>query len=497
MPSNGPPAPVLTPAGAPAQAAARGGGDTRRFWAWAVPGLLLLAVLTRLPSFTDVLWNPDEGFLATEARQLAHGGVLYDTVVDRKPPLLPWLYRGAFAVFGDDSLRPLKAAAVLATAATALLLASLARRRWGDRAGWTAGTLSVLLSVGLSPEDTQAATFEVFMLPWTAAAMWCADRRRWACAGLAVALAALTKQTGGAVLLPVLFLLWRRPGPWGRSLGGLLAAFAAPVVAVALALGPGRFLFWTVSGSGSYVSVAGAELVAAERALGQTAVLAAAAAPVLAALAWAARRRRPLEAADVWVWLAASGLAVCVGFQFFGHYFLQLTPPLALLGAAALRHARLRGAVATVAASAVIAAAFVTWGLLVPRPELAHAQRVAAAVRARTAPTDRVLMWGMHPEDYWLADRRPAARYLTAGFLTNFSGGRHGIRTGERYAVPGSWPRFLHDLRTHPPTVVVDDSRGAPYAVAHTPTLRAYLTAHYTRTARVDGAVLYVRTGTS
>ncbi len=494
MPLNGlsPPVPALVSARAPERADAWSAGGARRFWAPAVPVLLLLAVLTRLPSFTDVLWNPDEGFLATEARQLAHGGVLYDTVVDRKPPLLPWLYRAAFAVFGDDSLWPLKAAAVLATAGTALCVAAIARRRWGDRAGWTAGVSSVLLSVGLTPEDTQAATFEVFMLPWTAAAVWAADRRRWAWAGLAVALAALTKQTGGAVLLPVLFLLWRQRAGW-RACGALLGAFAAPVAAVAVAVGAGRFWFWTVSGSASYVSMAGAELVAIHRALGQTAVLAAAAAPVLAALGRAARRHRPVAAADVWGWLAASVLAVCVGCQFFGHYFLQLTPPLALLGAAALRHLRVRASVAVVAASALVAAGFVTWGLLAPRPEVAHAQRVAAAVRARTAPADRVLVWGMHPEDYWLADRRPATRYLTAGFLTNFSGGRHGIHTGEQYAVPGSWPRFLHDLATHPPAVVVDDSRGAPYAVSRTPTLRDYLAVHYTRTATIDGAVLYVR----
>jgi 4-amino-4-deoxy-L-arabinose transferase-like glycosyltransferase len=492
MPPHGSSAPALAAPRAPARAHTRGGGEAPRSWAWAAPVLLLLAALTRLPSFTAVLWNPDEGFLAIEARQLAHGGVLYETVVDRKPPLLPWLYRGAFAVFGDDSLWPLKAAAVLATAGTALCVAVLARRRWGDRAGWTAGVLCVLLSVGLHPEDTQAATFEVFMLPWTAAAVWAADRRRWAWAGLFVALAALTKQTGGAVLVPVLFLLWRQQAD-RRALGVLLGAFALPVAAVAVAVGVGRFWFWTVSGSASYVSVAGAELLAAQRALGQTALLAGAAAPVLAALGWAARRRRPLAAAEVWVWLGASGLAVCVGFQFFGHYFLQLTPPLAVLGAAALRHVSRRGAVASVVATAVLASGFVAWGLLAPRAQLAHTQRVAAAVRARTAPGNQVLIWGMHPEEYLLANRRPATRYLTAGFLTNFSGGRHGVRTGEQYAVPGSWPRFLHDLTAHPPAVVVDDARGAPYAADRTPTLHAYLTAHYTRATTIDGAILYVR----
>ncbi|MGX9229271.1 ArnT family glycosyltransferase [Streptomyces albus] len=213
--------------------------------------LAALSVLTRLPSFFRTPWNPDEGFLATQARQLAHGGVLYDTVVDRKPPLVPWLYRGAFAVFGDDSLWPLRVAAVLAVLAGAVLAASIAARRWGERAAWTAGICYVFLTVGLSPEDTQAATFEVFMLPWTVAAIWCAERSRWLCAGLAVAGAVLSKQTGGAVLLPVFALLWQTRAGWGAALR-VAAGAALPVVSTALAYQPGRFLYWIATGSGSY-----------------------------------------------------------------------------------------------------------------------------------------------------------------------------------------------------------------------------------------------------
>ncbi|EST37290.1 hypothetical protein N566_13825, partial [Streptomycetaceae bacterium MP113-05] len=268
--------------------------------------LTVLTALTRLPSLTTTLWNPDEGFLATQARQLAAGGELYATVVDRKPPLLPWLYQAAFAVFGDESLWPLKAAAVMATVATAVLLASIARRRWGDRAGWTAGVVSVLLSVGLSPEDTQAATFEVFMLPWTAAAVWCADRRRWACAGLAVAGALLTKQTGGAVLLPVLYLLLReRAG--GRACLRLLTATVLPLAATALFVGPYHFAYWTFAGSGEYASVAGAEVLAGVRAMGSTVLLAVAAAPLLGALSRAARDRALSGTADLWAWLGGAG----------------------------------------------------------------------------------------------------------------------------------------------------------------------------------------------
>ncbi|MFE4667161.1 glycosyltransferase family 39 protein [Streptomyces sp. NPDC056734] len=640
----------------PAESTARAG-----YWTRLLPLLTVLACVTRVPSFRHPLWSPDEGYLAVQARMLAHGGTLYETVVDRKPPLVPLLYQAAFALDGSDSLTVVRVLAVLAQLLTAVLLASLARRRWGDRAGGTAGVLYLLVSIGVNPEDAQAAGFEVFMLPCTAAALWCADRRRWTAAGLAVAAAFLVKQTGGAVLLPVLWLWYRgtgterrgvvgraggaegrgvvgraggadgrrvagraggaegrrvagsaggadgwrsggpavgvgrwrllgfaagvdrwrlagfaagadrrrlaglaggaerrrsvglaggaegrrlggsavgagrrgplgfaaragRRGPLGgvagadrwpllgvaagaerrrlagcaagadrRSLLGLVAGAVLPVLAAALLTDPAGFLFWTVTGSGAYASLTGSELHVLLRGLGNAAILAAACAGLLPLLA-RKTARTPRPGAELWLWLAASGAAVCAGFHFFGHYYLQLLPPLALLATAALQHAPRERTTRTLLVSACCCVLFLTWGLLAPRPELAHAQRLADATARRTDPGEKVLIWGMHPETYWLADRAPASRYLTAGLLTNYSGGRDGPQVGERYAVPGTLPVFRAELAAHAPALVVDDSRGLPYTPDRIPTLRRLLTARYEEVERVDGAVLYART---
>lgn len=461
------------------------------YWARLVPALAVLAVLTRVPSFARPLWNPDEGYLAVQARILAHGGQLYETVVDRKPPLLPWLYQAAFALGGSGSLTTVRILAILAQFLTAVTLASLARRRWGDTAGRTAGALYLLVSVGLNPEDAQAATFEVFILPFTAAAMWCADRSRWGAAGTAVAGALLTKQTGGAVLLPVLWLAYRAAVPRGALLR-LAAGVALPVLGAALATDPAGFVFWTVTGSGAYASFTGSELHVLSRALTNTAILAVACAGLIAPVVRARRTARAVPA-DLWLWLASSALAVTVGFHFFGHYYLQLLPPLALLATAALRVLPPRRLTRAAVTAGCCCALFLAWGLLAPRPELTHAQRLAAAVDHRTALTDRVLVWGIHPETYWLSARTPASRYLTAGLLTNYSGGRDGPRIGEKYAVQGAWPVFRTEMAAHAPALVVDDSRGKPYAPERVPALRRLLATRYEQVGEVDGAVLYAR----
>jgi hypothetical protein len=447
-------------------------------------------VLTHLPSFLRPYWNPDEGYLATEARMLAVGGTLYVDVVDRKPPLLPWLYQGCFWLFGSDSLWPLCVLAVCAHLATALLLASVARRRWGGRAGLVAGVLSLLLSIGLSPEDTQAASFEVFMLPATAAAFWCADRRSWGCAGLTTAFAAMVKQTGGAVLLPALWMLHRSGDRRLQGLARLLGGLLLPIAALTVLTGPRSFFFWVVSGSGDYAALDGAWLTALGRAAGNAALLGAAALVLVTALARAPRASFR-EDADLWVWFGASALGVATGLHFFGHYYLQLVPPLALLGTHALVRAGPRWTRAGVAWTALASAVFLVLGLVWSTQPMTRTQSVAAAIDARTTPGQSVLVWGMHPEIYWLADRAPASRYLTAGLLTNFAGGRGGRSVGVDRGMAGAWRTFEQEMRDRPPQLIVDDSQGAPYGPAHIAPLGSLIDQRYQWVAEVGGAVFY------
>ncbi|MGK4580673.1 ArnT family glycosyltransferase [Kitasatospora sp. HPMI-4] len=478
------------------------------YWTRVVPVLALLAVVTHIPSFIRPVWSPDEGYLATQARMLAGGGVLYDTVVDRKPPLLPWLYEACFAVFGSLSLWPLRVLAIVAHLGTAILLASLARGRWGNRPGAFAGALYLLVSIGLSPEDTQAATFEVFMLPAMVAAFRYAERRRWLAAGIAVALCSLTKQTGGAVLLPVLWMLWQdarhRSVAWKPALAKVGFGFALPIALVAVILTkPKGFLFWVVTGSGDYASLDGAWLQMLGRAFGNAGILLAATLGFLAPVGrrlWLKYRGRPARTpggeehgstGDLWIWLLSSVVAVCTGFHFYGHYYLQLMPPLVLLGVGAVSTARIRWRPVLVYTTV---AATVFWGLALfwPGQKMTHTTEVATTIAKQTTPTDTVLVWGMHPELYWLSDRKPVTRYLTAGFLTNYSGGKDNAQhVGEQYSVADAWQTFDQELSKGLPEVVVDDSGRAPYQPVLVPRIESLLDSRYEVVAVNADTVIY------
>jgi len=223
-------------------------------------------------------------------------------------------------------------------------------------------------------------------------------------------------------------------------------------------------------------------------------VLANLAVVTLAVASW----RRFRANLDLWIWTGAGIIAVAGGFRFFGHYYLQLVPPLALLATGPIVHASRR----TLAVVAVVVA--VPIAFFVQKAITSHLSRTEVVARdlgayvRRTVPDNQpILVWGHLPEVYWQSGRRPATRFATTGFLTGQSGGRPPSLTGMQYAAPGAWSDFEADLRSHPPALVLDlapaNVRNSRYENRDRfPRFYRYLDRHYRPVAHVDGVVAYV-----
>jgi 4-amino-4-deoxy-L-arabinose transferase-like glycosyltransferase len=464
--------------------------------------LLALTVVLRLPAFFVPVFNSDETFLATQAHVIEEGGRLYEQAADRKPPLVPYVYAATFAFFGTTALWSVRVVAMLAVALTALLLAVEAYRRWGRRAAWIAGVLFVLAMVAFAPQDGQAANFEVFMLPSMTAAVLLARRGRGAAAGVAVAFATLAKQTGAATLLPVIYLLARTRGR--RGVGAVVAGFCVPIAVVALLVGPGDLLYWGVLGNGSYLGVHALSTSVFFTFLAMTSSWAACNLPLIWRLPWAWHdRRQPARDGatntDLWLWLISAVISVAVGLRFFGHYFIQLAPPLALLAAGALTTASRRAVAATLVFATLFASAYSAAGYFLhpfgPEPSY---QSVSRYLATTAHPNDPIFVWGSIPEIYWASGKLPATKFLTTSFLTGAYPGRPQDQPTIDATTKQAWSDFYKDLSRNPPRYFVDtstaDVRGAEhYPIWRFPRLAKIVTDHYRYVVTIDGYDIYER----
>lgn len=464
--------------------------------------LFATAVVLRIPALSNRVFNSDEAYVATQAQALLHGARLYTDTVDRKPPALPYLYAAVFESTGSESLGPVHLLAAAALALTALLLAIEARARFAWRhAALTTGLLALAAVTALRPLDAQAAGFEVFALPTMTGAMLLAIRGRTGWSGLTLAVAALTLQAAAVVLMPLSWLAWRAGRR--RGVATLAATFTLPIAGAALLFGWGPFVRWVFTSNGSYLDWHGGVGYLVRLAAAQTGwfLTGSAALVALAAFAWPRRH----DDVELWLWLAAAVVPVVAGLRFFGHYYLELVPPLVLLATRGLTSSWLstRGWVTVAVAGVTIASTAAFLGLAFVdgnTRDTRIALDVGRFLATHTTSGQRVLVWGQAPEAYWSSGRRPATRFATTGFLTGSTGGRPPAQVGPRFAVPGAWTDFLTDLRRHPPVLIADMSTADQRHAAQYPPRRyaqfaSFLTrGHWRRVATVDGVAILGRT---
>jgi hypothetical protein len=212
------------------------------------------------------------------------------------------------------------------------------------------------------------------------------------------------------------------------------------------------------------------------------------------------RQRRIPADLDLWLW-AGSGLAAwAAGLRFFGHYWLQVVPPLVLLAVPVV--ARWQGRVRVAAIAAVVIPTFAAWTLLfVPgsfhdRPDPAA---LAEYVRANTTSKDRVFVWGSYPEVLVAADRLPAGALVHTDFVVGRSGGRGDPATTLSSAVPGAVDIMLDSLHRDPPQLILDTSTTtrlgySKYPTSLVPALQRFIDGQYERVTSINGVDVYRRT---
>lgn len=488
----------------------------------AVLALALLTVVTRLPALVHPKAIDDEAIYSVVANEILDGGRPYADAVERKPPLLFWTYAAVFAVAGKYNWAALHGCALVWTLATMTGL-YYAGRELRDREAGLAAALLYSLFGNYATWKNLAFNGEMMMnlpLIWAWAITLPASQSRLRpklfTAGVLLGIAVLFKQPaaiaavplGGYLLSPSYrrvreISLWQAMAQAGILVAGL-ATVLASVAAILARQGILReAYYWTVTDHSVPHVFWG-------RALRATSLFAVACAPLLLATAIAVRRGKtllpgkPAEMSTLLLWLAVSALGVAAGGRFYPHYYLQLLPPLALLGGLAFPAFRDKGSSESPNwrgelwikrwLGLTVGVFFVSQlvGLAGQR-----APSAAAAFLARhTATTDWVFVWGQHPEIYLEARRRPASRFIATFPLTGyiFGGPVAGLKTADRI-VPGSWDKLAQDFAAHPSTMIVDTeyAAGARFPISAFPWMARTIAASYEVVESASDGTIYER----
>ena len=461
-------------------------------------GLAAVASLAlRLPALlTSRVLDPDEAAIALGARTMQRGGVLYTNMADRKPPLPALLYEWCFRLSGSHDLRlPRLVTALLMVAAAVVLMVEVARTYGATAARW-AGALFVLGSLAMAPADAGGANYAHFALPFAAMAIVWARRNesRWIFAGgVALGLAVLGRQSWILAVPALAWSAWRAARVRGVSFA-VLGTIAG--IAVAALIAPWHeFWFWNVRSSNGFLTASIGVGTALGRFAGALALFVVLHLALVAATGLAARSTLRSES-DLWLWFLTGGAATVAGFRFYGHYWLQLLPPMVLLAAPILsRTAGMwrRTAMVTMALASVAALLLLSFPAVT---RVRHSTTVLSQrLRACTTDTDRVFLWGSFPELLLAVDRPIAGTLVHSDFVTGRSGGR---TAGTDAVAPGAAERMMTDLTNDPPALLIDTS-GVPdlgytaFPMSTLPALGTFATSRYTAERSPDGFVFWWR----
>jgi 4-amino-4-deoxy-L-arabinose transferase-like glycosyltransferase len=482
--------------------------------------LVLLTVVTRLPSLLHPWSIDDEAVYSIVGNEIVDGGRPYVDAVERKPPLLFWLYAGIFEATGKFNPAGLHVVALGWTLATMAGLYVIGRQLF-DRG---TGLVAALLYSVYQPWGTfknLAFNGEMIMnlpLVWACAIVFARSsprlRPELLVAGALLGAAFLLKQPAAIAAVPLgIYLLLptyrtsRRLTPTASLIHAfLLTAGFFGVLGVVIAVLQKQGIlrdafFWTITAH------ANPHVFWGKGALSILAFLACCFPLVVGAILslrdkgglWS---ENSAERTALLILLAASAIGTAAGGRFYPHYYIQLIPPLALLAAPYYariwsgrdqpRHWLLRPATSYALLAVTVVAFFIaSYVGLASRRQATEAGRY---LFENSAPGDRIFIWGHSTPIYLESRLRPACRYILTYPLTGrvFGGRLPGVDT-RKWIVPGAWNYLEEDFSKHPPVFIVDLEHGSEerYPVRDFPILARLLEEHYRPVLQRSWGVIY------
>jgi len=409
--------------------------------------ILVVQVLLRMPFLQEPL-ERDEGLYGYMGQRILAGEIPYRDVFDHKTPVIYYIYALVIKLFGG-SILSIRIFTLFYSLLTTLSIYYLARLLWGEGEGMVAALLFAVFSGGPVIQGSNA-NCEVFMILPLIFALYLfilgrrimtnkepATKRRgsliiWG-AGLLSGLAVMIKQVAVFNLLALLgFAIF---GGWAGVLWLLLGALTFPLAFIAYFMAQGAisdFVNCIFFANVTYIKtpppgpfwmyIQDCANIIFSILLYDNAIL-----WVLASvgIVYILYKDRKNENALIVVWGGLSLFGVVAGKRFFGHYFIQVLPALALLSAYTIFSIRNKVRIALVAVCVLllIPVLWEQWSYYVAySPSKIQEKKfgnvfwekafeVAEDVKGMIGPADEIFVWDSHPEIYYYLGKKSPSYY--------------------------------------------------------------------------------------
>lgn len=498
-----------------------------------MPLLILLTILiSRSTTLFTSMINDEETFVAF-ARVMLHGGTPYVAVVDNKPPGLFYWYEIILKLFGDTNILAVHVMAMVWVTLTCLVIYAIGKKIYSREGGYFAALCYAVFTTTYTPPYLDANVSLISALPLVLSFFlllkWVEDdKMMWLfLSGLFTASAFFIKQQ---VLLQVpftfLILAYLYFAGLKTSLKNLFCdafSYLAGLLLVTVlifgilyhqgALIPLYTAAW--KDSLSYINVGDTYGSYWHRFFLRAGTYFLATSPIWIALIYKLFHRTIKSPYSVflWLWFLMSIPAVTTGGRFYGHYFIQLLPPVCLIGGIQFSEwwasPKKRNRVLIVAVLSLF-----TIGWMVPRVfyqtladrygfhNLRVEKMIGTYLNEKMSRDGKLFVWGVDPGIYVLADRDPATRLLVSNSLVGRSPGIEETQKGgantDSMIASQDWISLFEDFNKTPPQYIVDcasgDLRGyAKFPISNYPQLHDYLSSFYTKEVTIEGVDIYRR----
>jgi len=400
-----------------------------------------LQIALRLPYLNEPL-ERDEGAYAYVAQRILAGELPYRDAYDNKPPGVYYIYAGVFKVFGD-TFSVLRNFTLFFSLLITLSVFAVGYLIWGGAGGLISAFLYALFSGGPYVQGTSANTETFMVFPLILALFFFmlavkkpADKLNLLIAGFFSGMALMIKQAAVFNFLALLLFSFVLPGQdlKGRVKSGMvlfLGFMIAPVVFL--------LYFWLkgalpdllkaaildnlnfVGGRAWHWSYVPTILLRENSILWILAISSA---------VYIFCQDRKFELLVLAGWAIFSLAGVFAGKSFFGHYFIQVIPGLAILSSYAIT--RFFDKPPDFLSRSIIYLSFFVLMLIILSfqidfllsspdeislkkygiPNFVIAKPVADYIKSNTRPEDSIYVWGAEGEIYFYARRKSASKYF-------------------------------------------------------------------------------------